>query len=190
MSIISKTTWDKFTQEEKEVIRDGYLSLAKINADTTCRHYEMLFGKENLHTQPLTYEDVARELFKGVFWYIDVGNDDCQISSQPKIHVDILYRNATLCTSHKQAEKLLAINKLLNVAAYLNKNEDGSPWNPDWENRDEKKWGIDLTDGEITVTHTLTYQTSIVYFRTEGLAQQAIQILGEDTVRLALTTEY
>ena len=190
MPIISKETWDKFTQEEKERIRKEFALLKETEGEDLLHRVTelmVLFPEEALQPQPLTYEDVARELFsedKGnaVFYLNQYG----EITDSNVGLADNLTNDPTNCTSHKQAEKLLAINKLLNVAAFLN----GKDWKPDWENQDEKKWGIDLTEGEITVTHTRTYQTSIVYFRTEELAEQAIQILGEDTVRLALTTEY
>lgn len=62
MSIISQETFDKFTEEEKEYIRNLY---ADINDETdkdgfTKGTYVMLFGEENLQPEPKikTWEDV------------------------------------------------------------------------------------------------------------------------------------
>ena len=180
MSIISQTTWDKFDPTEQKEIRELYSALLnalkqeQIGSEEHLRlssiqdRYISLFGRENLQPKPLTYEDVARELFGGK----KIMTVECHF------------------TSYKQAEKLLAINKLMNVAAYLNKNEDGTPWKPDWENLQEKKWYPSLSDSEIKISYVMRDSSSPVYFRTEELALQAIQILGEETVRLALSSDF
>lgn len=138
--------------------------------------------------EKLTYEDVARELFynksgfyitaKGYIYSTDsFGNTSC--------------KDATNCTSPKQAEKLLAINKLMNVAKYLN--GDWQPdWQPDWNNGEEDKYYIQietLTD-ELHIDSTNLFNRSIVYFKSRKLANKAIEILGEETIRLALCTDY
>ena len=194
MPIISKETWDKFTQEEKEKLRKEYSYLLKAkDCDEERRdchigalvNMDDLFGKENLQPHPLTYEDVARELFKDKkTWYINEHS-----SIQGTLHLGDSYRYKTnLMTSRKQAEKILAINKLLNVAKFLNKD-----WKPDWSN-DEDKWSLcvdpDTNKVKILKVYHSEVNRYIVYFRTEELAQQAIQILGEDTVRLALDSSY
>lgn len=92
----------------------------------------------------------------------------------------------TKCTSGKQGEKLFAINNLMNVAKYLN---DG--WYPDWEeHNNEFKWYINLYHSTIDIRYTTHYNGSFVYFKSEELAQQAIEILGEETIKLALSTDW
>lgn len=92
-------------------------------------------------------------------------------------------------TSKKQLEKLLAINKLLNVAKYLN-----GDWKPDWKNKTDYKWYIENDEGHIknniVADYTIYYNSRICYFKTQGLAKQAIEILGEDVIRLALSTDW
>lgn len=88
------------------------------------------------------------------------------------------------CTSQRQAEKLLAINKLMNVAKYLN-----GDWQPDWDNFDDEKWAIKIEDDEIGVASS-DYQYGDIYFISKGRAEQAIEILGEETIKLALCTDY
>lgn len=131
-----------------------------------------------------TYEDVAEKLFlnKGIF-FIDIsGNIDyykCNLLSN--------YKYPNNCTSEKQAKKLIAINKLMNVAKYLN-----SDWKPDWCNVDEEKYFIYhcKRDSYISVKSATIHISDIVYFKSEDLARQAIEILGEDTIKLALSTDW
>lgn len=91
----------------------------------------------------------------------------------------------TNCTSQRQAEKLIAINKLLNVAKYLN-----GGWKPDWENYDEFKYYIYISSGNINIDSIMSSFSDLVYFRSRELAQQAINILGEETIKLALCTDW
>ena len=184
MPIISKETWDKFTQEEKNKLKELYSNSVKVDLGVM----KKIFGEEALQPKPLTYEDVARELFsedKGnaVFYLDQYG----EISESNVGLADNLTNDPTNCTSHKQAEKLLAINKLLNVAKFLNKD-----WKPDWSDNDTSKWSIELDnrDNKLYPKFFLYSNHSIVYFPNMETTEQAIQILGEDTVRLALSSDY
>ena len=127
-----------------------------------------------------TYRDIIKELFKRRYWYVDTRgaildtNNDIVCVTDPN--------NAT---SRKQLEKLLAINKLMNVAKYLN-----NGWQPDWNDGNEKKVVIMLFNGYITSTDVYYTSYAPVYFKTKYLAEQAIEILGKDTIRLALSTDW
>lgn len=170
MPIISKESFNKLTQEEKDKIRQAMKEIPNEKASVETLLIE-LFPKEALQPKPLTYEDVSRELF-GNKKFMTV---ECHF------------------TSYQQAKKLLAINKLLNVAKFLNKNEDGTPWKPDEANVDEF-WtlGICKYNDEIETICVGNYdfRTEIVYFRTEELGNQAVVILGKDVVRLALSSDW
>lgn len=130
------------------------------------------------------YKDVARRLFYGkTAWY--TSNE----GSIRKFSVGDSYYHPNNCTSEKQAEKLLAINKLMNVAKYLN-----GDWKPDWKlnwKGYERKYRFRILDtGELNVTYNDTFVESFVYFKSKELAQQAINILGEETIKLALSTDW
>lgn len=150
---------------------------------------EYTYGSHNLQST-LTYEDVALELFmeKRVYYF----NWDEYDILESAIHCksEDWYKAPLNCTSERQGQKLKAINKLLNVAKFLNKNEDGSDWVPDWSVGKEKKFYFREFNGCINIESTFNIHTSIVYFRTRELAEKAIQILGEETIQLALTTDY
>lgn len=134
-------------------------------------------------TAAKTYEDVAKELFF---------NDDelyHYIATDGSIKHSTVY-NAygipTICTSRKQAEKLLAINKLLNVAKYLN-----GDWQPKFYDGNEKKWYIYIDeDGEVDTSFAKELVTTSVYFKSQELAEKAIEILGSHTISLALSTDW
>ncbi|MCH5241785.1 MAG: hypothetical protein J1F67_05105 [Muribaculaceae bacterium] len=176
MPIISKETWDKFDPTEQKEIRELYSSLTdalkqeQIGTEEHLRlssiqdRYISLFGKEQLQPQ-LTYEDVVRNLF-------------------PKLREGVV-RVEIPTFSEKEAEKLHAIGRLLATAKFLN-----NDWKPDWDSGIQYKWFIRIVSNDVVADYTIGYIDSFVYFRTEELAKQAVTILGEETVRLALTTEY
>lgn len=86
-------------------------------------------------------------------------------------------------TSWKQLQQLLALNKLMNVAKYLN-----GDWEPNWNNSSETKWCLFFNYCNKTLM-TSNWQSShygCVYFKSEELVYQAIEILGEEEVKKAL----
>lgn len=188
--------WNDLSEQKQLVIKklyEGY-SQGDLGAE---KLLEELYGSHNLNPKPLTYEDVAEELFDSTdtFYISDVGS--IILAEGGRLIYD-KYKLPNNSTSRQQAEKLLAINKLLNVAKYLN-----GDWKPDWENNEEEKWTIRLVWNENnkpvikvgfyfgTADGTIGHcNNTFVYFRTKELAEQAIQILGEETIRLALSTDY
>ena len=173
MPIISKETWGKFTQEEKERIRKEFALLKETEGEDLLHRVTelmVLFPEEALQPQPLTYEDVKRELF-------------------PKLRSGVVSIEIPTF-SEKEAEKLSAIGALLATAKFLNKNEDGTPWKPDWENLEEKKWYPSLSDSEIKISYVMRDSSSPVYFRTEDLVKQCVKILGEEAIRTVLSSDY
>lgn len=128
------------TKELKIQVPEGY-EIDKENSTFECIKFKPI-------KKCLTYDDVAKELFKGRNKYIHAfsASDGWKES---------------VCTSDKQVEKLLAINKLMNVAKYLNvkekRRDDGIMYciknnrgilMPEW------KIPKDLNFGEIFLIHT------------------------------------
>ena len=129
---------------------------------------EVVFKK-----QKVSYDNIIRKLFLyKKSYYID---------NTGTIREDIFnkysYQDEVNCTSKEQAEKLLAINKLMNVAKYLN---DG--WIPNWENKEPKFYIRSVFDG-LNINTTFDYNGAAAYFKTSELARQAINILGKETIR-------
>lgn len=126
-----------------------------------------------------TYGNIAKKLFENKdVWRIG----DLTIN---KYNRNGCWNYLTNCSSQKQAEKLLAINRLMNVVKYLNGN-----WQPDWNDSNEFKYYFNITSGKVLIPRTVVNHYSIVYFKFEELAKRAIEILGEETIKLALSTDW
>lgn len=126
--------------------------------------------------EKLTYEKIAEKLFQYEnHYYID---------SNGKIKKTLSgwYCPNAAPTEH-QLERLLALNKLMNVAYYLN---DG--WEPDWKNNTEYKYFIYYENRHkvFKIDSNTFVDYGIVYFKSKELARQAIEILGDEIVKLAL----
>jgi len=132
----------------------------------------------------VTYNDIAKELFenKEVFYTNSAGG----IIRAENLYLSYV-EQPNNCTSRKQAEKILAINKLMNVAKYLN-----GDWQPDWNNENEYKYSIYYSHryNRLSINNVYGIQSQSIYFKTKELAKKAIEILGEETIRLALCTDY
>ncbi len=159
------------TKEVKITAPDGY-EIDKENSTFDC----IKFKKKEV----LTYEEVSRKLFSNGYYFINSYGEIVKSICRP---TDL--NNAT---SERQLQKLLAINMLMNVANYLN---DG--WKPNWNNANEPKYYLRLFRNGKNVLETEianVFCSEIVYFKSKNLAYQAINILGEDTICLALSTDW
>ena len=135
--------------------------------------------------EDINYNYISEKLFNNkIIYYITSDGDISQ--AYPSSALNHM-TNKNNCTSVKQVKKLLAINMLLNVAKYLN---DG--WKPNWNDDNEKKYTISLdrNNKKINITWNVLVNKCPVYFKTEELAQKAIDILGEETIKLALSTDW
>ena len=84
-------------------------------------------------------------------------------------------------TSEKQLEQLLALNKLMNVAKYLN-----GDWEPNWDDEFEDKFYIYCLFGKLSICSKQRANHGCVAFKSEKLIHQAIEILGEEEIKKAL----
>lgn len=162
------------TKELKIQVPEGY-EIDKENSTFECIKFKPIKKK-------LTYEDVAKEMFEDkVIFYINAVGAIVKGEVEKEFVLD-----PNNCTSKKQAEKLFAINKLVNVAKYLN-----GEWEANW-NEDNLKYfiGIKHTENIITIGCSNYYSYAIIYFESKELAQQAIEILGEETIKTALSTDW
>ena len=131
----------------------------------------------------LTYEDIAKKLFSNnITYYTNLygGIYNCPVGLE-----DSKVSHPNNCTSEKQVQKLLAINKLMNVAKYLN-----GDWQPDWNSEVEDKYYIYATTNIIDIASATFRYSDVVYFKSRKLAEQAIEILGKETIKLALCTDW
>lgn len=149
----------------------------EIDWETSAKQKQIVFKDK-----PLTYADICEKLFKNGYCYInDYGHvraDGCN---------EDFINESTNATTRHQLECILAKNKLANVARYLN----GEWCTVDFEGG--SKWVIfintRLNAVGIRETKLFSEQVNII-FKSKELANQAINILGEDVVRLALEPLY
>ncbi len=139
---------------------------------------------EKILAKKITYQDIEMPLRTGSpsFW----ANNYAYISKKGE-ELDIVTEDySPYFSSKKQMDKIVAINKLLNVAKYLN-----GDWQPDFRNYDVQFYELySLSDNFINICPASKERFCTVYFKTEELAKQAIEILGFDTIMLALSTDY
>lgn len=149
--------------------------------------YEIDWDNSSMNTirfkpikKKITYQDVKEELFADTKeHYIEYAGN-----IYPSRTIRCSGENIILATSKNQIEQLLALNKLMNVAKYLN-----GDWEPDFTDTDKQKWFIDYNSKESILGTDFTfgvYRHSNVYFKSGELARQAIEILGEEEVKKSL----
>lgn len=129
----------------------------------------------------LTYEDVCDSLFDKGHYYI-AGNGNIRF-------IDWTNECPNNASTQHQLECILAKNKLANVARHLN-----GEWKWDLGSHDAF-FIMDKSYKENTIClyideYTCYSERANVLFKSKEAAQQAIEILGEETVKLALTALY
>lgn len=91
-----------------------------------------------------------------------------------------------LATSNNHMNKLIAINSLLLVAKYLNKG-----WIPNFNSCKHRNYYITIRGNKLFIDYCFCVNTgAVAYFKNEELAQQAINILGEEVIKQALSHNY
>lgn len=132
----------------------------------------------------LTYENVCNQLFTSEYWYSDSFG---RIAHTTHANMD-KYDSNNASTKH-QLECILAKNMLANTARYLNGN--WKPGKTDLGHFDA--YVLFCTPNKDYIGYTKIQDcayNSNVLFKSKELAQQAIKILGEETVKLALEPLY
>lgn len=128
---------------------------------------------------PITYDDICKELFlkKTVYWADNKDINSCVTNEHN-------YNDIDNCTSIAQAKRLAAFNKLQNIAKYLN---DG--WKPDFRSP-EKKWCIVKDEESFSTRYNQAINDASVYFKSEDLANEAIRIMGKESINDLFSTDW
>lgn len=126
----------------------------------------------------ITYDDILKELYldKTAYWF-----DSTKISSAKAGRFS--YNDINNCTTHAQAKRIIAFNKLQNIAKYLN-----GGWKPNFEDS-SKNWYI-FKDILYGVTFNHTTNQGIVYFKNADLADEAIRLMGEESLNDLFSTDW
>ena len=128
---------------------------------------------------PITYDDICKALFfkNKIYWAYKDGIDSDMASPSN-------YKDVDNCTSEAQVKRLIAFNKLQNIAKYLN---DG--WCPDFCNY-EKKWAIVKEGGNFYPKYNQMVNDASVYFKNEDLTNEAIRLMGEESLNDLFSTDW
>lgn len=133
---------------------------------------------EETQEKPITYDDILKKLYLGktAYWVYDKSIESGKQSSYN-------FEDAVNCTSVAQAKRMVAFNKLQNIAKYLNKG-----WQPNFRDN-SKKWSICKY---ICYGTQCTIETNEgnVYFKSADLADEAIRLMGEDSLNDLFTTDW
>lgn len=128
--------------------------------------------------KPITYDDVCKELFLNKKEYF-VRHRIIMSETADKFS----YKDIDNCTSEAQAKRLIAFNKLMNIAKYLN-----GDWKPNFEDS-SKNWYI-FKDILYGVTFNHTTNQGIVYFKNADLADEAIRLMGKESLNDLFSTDW
>lgn len=129
--------------------------------------------------KPITYDDVCKKLFlkNKVYW---IGNTDFKSET-----VDIgVYKDHNNCASMAQAKRMVAFNKLMNIAKYLN-----GDWKPNFDGN-QTNWNIIKDNGTFIAMHTMVLNKACVYFKSQELTKEAIRLMGEDSLNDLFSTDW
>lgn len=112
--------------------------------------------------KPITYDDICKKLF------LDM----------------IAYKKSVKCTTPAQVKRCDAFNKLQNIAKYLN-----NDWIPDFSDL-EKKWAIVKEREIFTIKYNQYTNDGSVCFKSEDLANEAIRLMGEESLNDLFSTDW
>ena len=142
---------------KKEIVIDGNL-------------YRLVEETEVENPVP-SYEQVCKSINGDIYYFISSGAEICEWS------YDEDARKSNTSPSKTQLEALLAINKLANVARFVN---------GDWKcDIDDNYFSIQLND-DISIeelTKGDVYFIGILEFKSREAAERAVEILGEEEIK-------
>ena len=134
---------------------------------------------EKTQKKSITYDDILKELFldKIASW---VGRTKIYTATIGVVN----YNDQNNCTTEAQAKRLLAFNKLMNIAKYLN-----GDWMPDFDGNN-KNWFIRIENGKYVARFFKWFNKGSVYFKSEEAANEAIRLMGEDSLNDLFSTDW
>ena len=132
--------------------------------------------KEGNH---ITYDDVLKELYykKTAYW---VSNSNIKHATTGEGS----YNDINNCASEAQCKRMVAFNKLQNIAKYLN-----NGWNPDFPVSNNYTICKNYS-GEYSLIGNRKCQAGAIYFRTKDLANEAIRLMGEESLNDLFSTDW
>lgn len=128
----------------------------------------------------ITYDDICKKLFlaKKIFFVVEkhIGSIKGDNGN---------YNDFDNCTSLAQVKRMAAYNKLMNIAKYLNGN-----WKPNFDGNTEN-WKINVSydiEGYVP-SYNRFCNNGMVYFKSKQLVNEAIRLMGEDSLKDLFSTD-
>lgn len=134
---------------------------------------------EETQEKPITYDDICKELFleKKTYW---LGNKKINYFYSDGVN----FNDINNSTSKAQVKRLAAFNKLQNIAKYLN-----NGWVSNFNGKN-KNWLIRIEDGKYVARFIKWFNNGSVYFKSEEAANEAIRLMGEDSLNDLFSTDW
>ena len=128
---------------------------------------------------PITYDDILRELYfnKTAYWVSSINIKHTTTGENT-------YNDIDNCATEAQAKRIVAFNKLQNIAKYLNKG-----WKPDFSSF-EKKWCIGKDGKGLTAKYNLLMNEASIYFKNKDLVREAILLMGKESLNDLFSTDW
>ena len=129
--------------------------------------------------KPITYDDISKKLFlnKRIFFVLGKYTDSGTAHDEN-------YDDLDNCTSEAQAKRMAAFNKLMNIAKYLN-----GGWKPVFDGSNQN-WDISKNCDTFIAIHTRYLNKASVYFKSEDITNEAIRLMGEDSLNDLFSTDW
>ena len=131
--------------------------------------------------KPITYDDICKELFldKNAYW----------VSNQNGISQEVQtlshYKDAVNCITPAQAKRYAAFNKLQNIAKYLNKG-----WKPNFTDGTQNWLISKIRNEEYKAMFSYSDNCGIVCFKSKCLVNEAIRLMGKDSLNDLFSTDW
>lgn len=129
--------------------------------------------------EPITYDDICEKFFLNKTTYCACGKEIYTV-----VPLYVRYKDIDNCASLAQAKRVAAFNKLQNIAKYLNKG-----WKPDFPDSNNYTICKNCAGGYCLLGNN-KYQAGAIYFRTEDLANEAIRLMGEESLNDLFSTDW
>lgn len=135
---------------------------------------------------PITYDSLSKKLYLGndKVFYWDI-NKDPKLGDIATFKCTFGYGYLFNCMSKAQVKRMMAFNKLQNIAKYLNRD-----WKPDFDDEDTFNWSIIKECGSYGAQYNMSTNEGSVYFKSAELAQQAIRLMGKDSLNDLFSTDW
>lgn len=130
--------------------------------------------------EPFTYDDICKELFyKKDAWYLNHDRIETWIQTSSN------YNDSDNCTSKAQVKRMIAFNKLQNIAKYLNKG-----WQPNFTDATQNWFIAQKRNEEYKAMFSYSDNFGAIFFKSECLTNEAIRLMGKDSLNDLFSTDW